>query len=1365
MKRIFGSRSLNLQILYITLAFAMTIAISGIVVNNILGNYLKREAMNRLTQTQIRIREEYRETETLMLHIVNDVRDIIMASGTVDDVQEYYNRISAILLNKKEGFIFDIFHGYFDVFGNIYIASPEWTVPEGYDPTERPWYKVIVEANGEMVVSPVYTSARTGEYLLNIGRRIFDDSGVPLGVVAMSIAFSNITKFVSEMSIYEEGRGLLADENYKVIVHPVVDVLGTPMDELASGPRQIAEIMERGENYAYVEGKNYWDVDSVFYSIRLDNGWILWLMTPKNVYSMELRNLMFFFTTLGIVMMLVIITILIRIDAVKRRVDERVQLILDMAPFGVALLDKNYNIIDCNQAALSMAGLGDRKDVFKKEFIESFSPVYQPNGERSDKLAHEYINSMFEKHSGRFYWTHKNIDGDLIPCEIIFTQMAHREQEIAVCYIRDLREELKIQEKDREVQVARSQIQKEIEERKTLANMRNILSSLDTMIYVTDPVTDEILFINDNMKRHYGIGDDAAGQVCYKILQSGINERCVFCPCFKLDKQPDSPVVWEEHSTVTNRIYSNVDRYIDWPNGKTVHLQHSIDITDLKTMAERQSLMTYISQSFLSTEDMDVLITEALRKVGEFMGIDQILMYVTEDKENTYACKNEWINPKLGLPTRVGGILTIIETFQDLYLKIKEQKISYITSNDSDVRKAVAPYRISFHSYIMTFVFLGDGIFAILDFSRKDVEKPWKEDEINMASYVTNVLFGVLRKHEAELQLIAAKESAEQSNQAKGTFLAHMSHEIRTPMNAILGISEIQLQNNTLQSDTEEAFKEIYDSGNLLLHIINDILDFSKIEAGKLEIVPVKYSVPSLINDTVQLNLLRYESKPLEFRLDLDKNTPFELYGDELRIKQILNNLLSNAFKYTDKGEIKLTVYSEQGKDEETVILVFRVSDTGQGMSEDQVAKLFDEYSRFNMETNRTVMGTGLGMSIVKSLVDMMGGEVSVESKTGEGSTFTVRLPQKSIGPAICGAELADNLRDFRFHSTPISKKAQIVREYMPYGSVLIVDDVASNLYVAKGLLAPYGLRIETAVNGTEAIEKIQAGNVYDIVFMDHMMPVMDGMEATKIIRGMGYTRPIIALTANAVIGQSDIFLANGFDGFISKPIDSRELNAALNRFIRDKQPREVIEAMRQEQRERETINTTEVVPEIKDMSEISKYFVLDAENAIRVIEEVYAKLPDENALDSYITAVHGMKNVLANIGETELSGAALRLEQAGKEGDLAVITEETSAFTSALQVLIAKHKPVNNEDTVEITDSDMAYLREKLLEIKTACEAFDVTAAEETLNDLRRKAWTRHVNETLDEISVHLLHGTFKKAAAVAESAAESAAENTVKE
>ena len=407
----------------------------------------------------------------------------------------------------------------------------------------------------------------------------------------------------------------------------------------------------------------------------------------------------------------------------------------------------------------------------------------------------------------------------------------------------------------------------------------------------------------------------------------------------------------------------------------------------------------------------------------------------------------------------------------------------------------------------------------------------------------------------------ALEEEAKNASEAKSRFIANMSHEIRTPMNAILGITEIQLQEEDITPKAREALERIYNSGDLLLNIINDILDLSKIEAGKLEILPSEYEITSLINDTVTLNTMRSGSKPIEFKLSIDENIPSILYGDELRIKQILNNLLSNAFKYSEKGEVKLSVSAEAEGEDSNVTIVFTVSDTGQGMMGEQIDKLFNEYTRFNMEANRTIEGTGLGMSITRNLIQMMKGEISVRSEINKGSVFTVRLPQGRSGSGVLGRELAENLEKFRVSGAKHLKWAQVIFEPMPYGKILVVDDVESNLYVAKGLMAPYRLTIDTAMSGYKAIEMIKGGSVYDVVFMDHMMPEIDGIEAVKKIRELGYTQPIVALTANAVVGQSDVFMANGFDGFISKPIDVRQLNMMLKKFVRDKQPPEVIEA------------------------------------------------------------------------------------------------------------------------------------------------------------------------------------------------------------
>jgi len=573
-------------------------------------------------------------------------------------------------------------------------------------------------------------------------------------------------------------------------------------------------------------------------------------------------------------------------------------------------------------------------------------------------------------------------------------------------------------------------------------------------------------------------------------------------------------------------------------------------------------------------------------------------------------------------------------------------------------------------------------------------------------------------------------------------------------MNAVLGTAEIQLQKDTNTPDINEAFNMIYNSGNLLLNIINDILDLSKIEAGRLEIAAEQYDIPSIIYDTVQLNLLRYDSKPINFNLKIDKDTPLDMIGDELRIKQILNNILSNAFKYTDEGSVELSVDAETADDTARCVLILCVSDTGQGMTEAQIERLFDEYARFNKDINRSIVGTGLGMHIAKRLIDAMNGEVSVKSEPGKGTEFTVRLPQERVGSSVCGPELADKLRSSRFKNMIKLNRAQIVHEYMPYGNVLIVDDVESNLYVAKGMMLPYGMTIETVSNGFDAVDKIKNGNEYDIIFMDHMMPKMNGLEATKIIRDMGYTKSIVALTANAITGMSAMFLDNGFDGFISKPIDIRELNTTLNRLIRDKQSPETIEAARKKMTQQKT-----GVMMIKDKqirNDFLEVIVQDIEKTLAVLDNLLPKINDcsDEDMNLFITTVHGIKNVLLNIGETDLSAAAFKMEQAGNAGRLIEISADTPPFMSALRLVIEKHKPKAIANVNDISNDNMIFLKEKLSEIKTACERIQKRAAKAALDDLRSKTWPFNITVLLDEISRGLLHGEYKKIISIVEEA-----------
>ncbi|MCL1848850.1 MAG: ATP-binding protein [Clostridiales bacterium] len=749
---------------------------------------------------------------------------------------------------------------------------------------------------------------------------------------------------------------------------------------------------------------------------------------------------------------------------------------------------------------------------------------------------------------------------------------------------------------------------------------------------------------------------------------------------------------------------------------------------------------------------------------------------------------------------------------------------------------------------------------ATLEIAGGNLDYPIRNDRGDELGVLSNRIGDMIQK----------LTEAESASVAKSSFLANMSHEIRTPMNVIMGITEILMRDAALLPDTWEALSKIYDSGDLLLNIINDILDLSKIEARKLELIPAEYQVASLVSDTTTLNIMRIGSKRIVFTLSIDENMPSSLYGDELRIRQILNNLLSNAFKYTAEGQVELSISVEAeiaaadlgasvdadanadvdasadvsagagadadagagagasdadtdaGETPRSLTLVLTVSDTGQGMTREQLAMLFDEYARFDTRVNRTAEGTGLGMSITHNLVHMMGGSITVASKLGEGSTFTVRLPQRRIGEGVLGEHVVENLRNFSLHEMRHVNQAHVVFEPMPYGRILIIDDVESNVYVAKGLMAPYGLSIDSASSGFAAIDKVQSGELYDIIFMDHMMPNMDGMEAVRRIRALGYQAPIVALTANAVIGQSDVFLANGFDGFISKPIDVRQLNAILKKFIQDKQPPEVIEAAWHASADGDGQpgagtpwrqgaespvqpgagmlgQSTHDVPTRHALSpQLIETFLWDARGAVTKVGEILAELEESGTIgsegqDVFTVTAHGMKSALANVGESALSAVAAGLEQASRAGRIESILSDAPAFLLSLQSVIDRLTlpasgigASSQRDSARLTDTggqeslnplgglnplgslapldspDVADLLFALRSIQEASDVFDRQKAKDTLTQLREGAWPAPISEGLGKLAEHLLNGDFEMLSSDAERMASNLSESS---
>lgn len=392
-------------------------------------------------------------------------------------------------------------------------------------------------------------------------------------------------------------------------------------------------------------------------------------------------------------------------------------------------------------------------------------------------------------------------------------------------------------------------------------------------------------------------------------------------------------------------------------------------------------------------------------------------------------------------------------------------------------------------------------------------------------------------------ELKDAAELSKQASKAKSDFLASMSHEIRTPINAIMGMNEIALR-ECKDSDVIPYLNDIKSAGTNLLRIINDILDFSKIEAGKVTIIDSDYDMVKVIKDVKDLVEVRAEEKDIELILDIDENLPTTLYGDENRIRQIMINILNNAVKYTNEGYVKFKVTGDY-EGEKNLILKAEISDTGIGIKEEDMAGLFESFTRLDEKKNNGVEGTGLGLAITNRLTAMMGGTIDVKSKYGEGSVFTVSLPQLVVNRTKIG--------DFKAAVNVIRSKPEAYEHIDASGTkILIVDDIILNLKVAAGLLKVTKADIDTAISGRECLEKIRT-NTYDIVLLDQMMPDMDGVETLHEAKKMKEAEGIIfiALTANAVSGAKESLLDEGFDGYLSKPIDSKKMEKLLKKYIK----------------------------------------------------------------------------------------------------------------------------------------------------------------------------------------------------------------------
>ena len=774
--------------------------------------------------------------------------------------------------------------------------------------------------------------------------------------------------------------------------------------------------------------------------------------------------------------------------------------------------------------------------------------------------------------------------------------------------------------------------------------LESILNGMDAYIYVTDPATDEILFINDKMREHFKL-DNRSGVKCWSVLQSGMTERCPFCPNHRLNIHPDETIVWEEQNTVTKRHYRNSDKLIRWQDGRLVHMQHSIDITEMKEMAQaQQELMSRVSQVFIADSYSEDMASVVLKMVGEFMGYARILLAFFYEQDNELRVTHEWSLTGEKLDDNDKSTPFLLGT--DLYDSIVVEGTANVSHSSYDMSAHFGAEKAGIKSFLATPIYFKEKVIGVVNFDVAADNYLWETRDSHLAQFLCGIFasafdrkrtgenlvkmktlvehvmqpivyintneevtycnaatykvfgyteeellvggiamlydpevyervrtqiwpkvfaegfieevelplihkdgstrifsfLGVVIHIDGELPQIAtigtditdfvdAKEAAEAVSKAKTEFLARMSHEIRTPMNAIIGMTSIAQESDDPERKVY-CLEKISSASKHLLGVINDILDMSKIEANKFEISEAEFDFEKMLVSITNMVDFRMDEKNHNFVVNFDSKISNCVVGDEQRIAQVVVNLLSNAVKFTPEGgTITLTIQCLEASVEK-MKLRFSVTDTGIGISPEQQRKLFGSFEQADGSISRRFGGTGLGLAISKRIVELMGGNIGIESAIGQGTKVIFDI---FVG---CGTQKK---------RVGISKK--IDRKNL---RILAVDDSLTTREYFLHLMTQLGLSCDVAESGDCALNMIedaeQSEKPYNFFFIDWMMPEMDGIELAAYIKKRIPTNSVIIMISAA--RWSDIesmAVAAGVDDFIAKPLFPSSLVNCIN--------------------------------------------------------------------------------------------------------------------------------------------------------------------------------------------------------------------------
>jgi len=659
-----------------------------------------------------------------------------------------------------------------------------------------------------------------------------------------------------------------------------------------------------------------------------------------------------------------------------------------------------------------------------------------------------------------------------------------------------------------------------------------------------------------------------------------------------------------------------------------------------------------------------------------------LILYINEIQKNHY--KRLYVIPivymmgvsVIGTTLQMLNVVEFVAQLPFIHAGLAFSIISIITTLTID----------TFNGRIKDYMLVGIGIYGLLLSAIFEMVFYYLQVDLSLGTILAVglmflLVMAIVKTGKDLLGAEKHKQEAIVAREAQAKFLANMSHEIRTPINAVIGMNEMILRENEDET-VEEYAMNIKRASNMLLELVNEILDFSKIESGQLEIVEDKYFLADIIHDEKLLLDTRIGEKPIDIQIEVDKKIPSVLYGDEIRLKQILTNILSNAAKYTEKGTITLKVFF-QWINSERISLCFQIKDTGAGIKEEDLPTLFEEFKRLDMNKNRNVEGSGLGLNIVKQLVYLMQGNIYVDSVYGKGSTFTVFIPQKVLDSAPIG--------DYEQSVHKSRRRGGSVKTHFiaPKARVLVVDDNAMNLTLMKALLKRTRMEVDTVSSGKECL-KLTRQKKYHIILMDHMMPGMDGVETLHALRAEANNSNkdtvVIALTANAVAGSREMYLEYGFDNYFAKPIQADRLDEMLVNYL----PPELIHIEHEDKGEKVEKPDEQQKASHENLLEIDRelgisYCMESEELYMEVLAEfcsqmeIYLPQFEEHFANEkwadYAVIAHAVKSNSRTIGATAFADLSFKHECAGKTEDISFIREGYAEYISTLKELVENVK------------------------------------------------------------------------------------------